>query len=802
MILRFTLSLLLVLVSSIAVNAEPSFDKDLQPFLAQHCLRCHNEKVQEGDFRIDELSHEVGLKDTPLWAEVMERISSGEMPPEDEKIRPTAEQSADIVEWIAARIHEGEAARLAERGRITYNRLTREEYVNTLEDLIGVHYDAKDPGGLLEDPEWKGFERLGSMLTLSATHIDKYMNAAEIVLGEAYPEKEVEYTEATTLASELRPGHAYYEEYEAKGLLDKLRYELVTNGEAFRGSNPYRNGIRFPGPGMYEITYKVSGLVPENGPAPRMQVYEHRLDRILFEQNIMAPEDKPTTVTFRAHFPPGGSPAIHVINLTGLPRHPRSTAHSRIPFVDSTQERAPWQVKITDQQGNPRSPVLLIDSITMRGPIITEEQQRRRDEYLPSGEGKLDEARSGLAAMAKRAFRRPLEPGELDVYVNIVESEMAEGENYKDAMKSAMSAILCSKSFLYLAEGGENADRNTLNDWEIASRLSYLLWSTMPDDELFDLAEQGKLSDKEELRKQLNRMLADPRAKRFSEAFASQWLQLRKVGMFPPDKKIYPEYDSHLEQSMVQETKEFFHEVLHQNLTLREFLDSDWTMVNPRLAKFYGIQGVQEDVFQRVSVDGDAHRGGLLTQASILSLTSDGTRHRPVHRGAWVSESILGKTPPPPPANVDPIEPNPVDEPKATLRMKLAAHIHDPSCAACHKKIDPLGFAFENYDAIGRWRTHESVGGTGEDPLVDPSGEFPDGRKFQNAGEFKQLLLAELDQFNETFVEKLATFGLRRTMTIDDRDEIAEIAAVGSKHDYRVKDILEAFVLSDLFTQR
>jgi hypothetical protein len=225
-------------------------------------------------------------------------------------------------------------------------------------------------------------------------------------------------------------------------------------------------------------------------------------------------------------------------------------------------------------------------------------------------------------------------------------------------------------------------------------------------------------------------------------------------------------------------------------------------MLNPRLAKFYGIENITKDEFQRVALKADSHRGGLLTHASILSLTSDGTRHRPVHRGVWLSETILGKTPPPPPVNVNPVEPNPVDQAKATLRMKLDAHKHDARCASCHRKIDPLGFAFDNFNAIGEWRTHEKVAGTGADPIVDASGELPDGRKFKNAKEFKQLLLADLDAFNETFIEKMAVYGLRRTITIDDHEDLELIARISREKDYRVRDIVEAFVLSDLFQKR
>ena len=272
--------------------------------------------------------------------------------------------------------------------------------------------------------------------------------------------------------------------------------------------------------------------------------------------------------------------------------------------------------------------------------------------------------------------------------------------------------------------------------------------------------------------------------------------------MFAPDKKIYPNYDRHLEKSIIEEPLAFFNRVLRERLSLREFIESDWTMANPRLADFYGLPPLAVDEFQKVSLKADNQRGGLLTQASILSLTSDGTRHRPVHRGVWLSESIFGRSPPPPPANVDPIQPNPLTAPKATIRMKLAAHVHDPRCASCHKNIDPLGMAFDNYNAIGEWRTHEKVEGTGDDPPVNASGVLPDGRSFANVREFKQLLLADLDTFNQAFVEKLAVYGMRRTMTVDDREKLKEIANKGREKNYCVSDILEAFVLSDLFQQR
>jgi hypothetical protein len=582
-------------------------------------------------------------------------------------------------------------------------------------------------------------------------------------------------------------------------VLDKVRYELWP-GDVFRYSQ-----LKDPLPesGFYEITYTVSGLKPEKGRAPRIKVYETKLDRTLHEQDVIAPEDQPMKVTFLAHLPKG-RPTIEVYNdVPGPSNLPRSGRHGNRPFISLQDGRMPWQMKLTDEQGRPRYPFLILHSISWRGPIVTDQERQLRADYLPK-EGDLAEVRESLRKLATRAFRRPVTDEELNGFAGIVETELKAGEKFQSAVKAGMAAILCAKSFIFLAEGDPNSIRHTLNDWEIASRLSYLLWSTMPDAELFALAEAGKLRDKAELGRQVARMLADPRSQRFTDSFTSQWLRLRKVGMFPPDKMIYPDYDKHLEACMTGEPRAFFREVLTRGLTLREFLDSDWTMANARLAQFYGLpaDGLSGDGFQRVALTPGSRRGGLLTQAAILSLTSDGTRHRPVHRGVWVMESIFGKSPPPPPANVDPIEPNPVTAPKATLRMKLEAHIHDANCAACHEKIDPLGLAFENYDAIGRWRETEKTEGTGPDPAVNPSGKFPDGRAYKDVDEFKRLLLAELDAFNHTFIEKLATYALRRGMSYDDRDELKAIASASKAADYRVKDIIVALVTSELFQKR
>ena len=324
----------------------------------------------------------------------------------------------------------------------------------------------------------------------------------------------------------------------------------------------------------------------------------------------------------------------------------------------------------------------------------------------------------------------------------------------------------------------------------------------MPDQALFDAAKNGTLIG-DGVAAQVDRMLADSKVNRFIDDFPRQWLQLHRLGMFPPDGKLYPDYDVWLEASMRQEVIQYFREVFINNLAIDAFIRSDWTMANPRLCEFYGLPAPEASGFEHVSLQPNAHRGGLLTTGAILGLTSDGTRHRPVHRGVWVSEAIFGKSPPPPPANVDPIEPNPPDSPKATIRQKIEAHAQNANCAACHRNIDPLGLAFDQFDAIGQWRTHERVeSGTGNDPSVDPSGTMPDGRKFADAEQFKQLLADNRDQFLRAFVEHLCTYGLRRVLTVDDREDIQAIVNDAQQKNYQLQDIVRAVAMSELMKKR
>jgi hypothetical protein len=519
----------------------------------------------------------------------------------------------------------------------------------------------------------------------------------------------------------------------------------------------------------------------------------------LIEQDIDAPEDKPITVEARVHLVAGKYPVRIINSVPGPNPEGRRSRHSGTPNAfTNTRSRVPWQLKLTDDDFKPIQPTLIIDTVEWDGPIVDSWPTKAHQKIYVS-----KDAREILTQFATRAWRRPVQAKEIERLMQPVNKSLELGDSFEVAVKNGLIGVMCAKSFLYLEEGDAAKAAPTLSDYELASRLSYFLWSSMPDEHLLELAKQGKLHDVKTLRAEVQRMLAEPKAQEFADSFPRQWLQLRKVGMFPPDKELYPDYDENLEQSMVAETLGFFKEVLKRNGSLREFLDSDWSMINERLAMHYGIEGVLGDQLQRVVLKPEDHRGGLLTQASVLSLTSDGTRHRPVHRGVWMLESIIGRPPPPPPANVPALTTPDAKAKKTTVREKLELHRSDPNCTACHNKIDPLGIAFDNYDAIGRWRTVETIkDGTGDNPALDPSGVLPDGHAFADSVALKKILLDDLDKFAAAVTDKLATYALRRGMTFSDREELKRIAESSKADGYKLASLIESLVTSPLFLKR
>ena len=788
-------------------------DDGFEGFLKKHCVRCHGPKRVERDLRIDQLSRDFKAgSDGHLWAEILERINAGEMPPKDEP-QPSADEIEAVVTELNSRIREGRAVRMAARPPIAHYRLSRVEYQNTVYDLLGVRYDPAKPGELNADPRWHGFERIGSQLSLSPSHVERYYRAAQTVLDRAFPAKPAVARKVRKTAAEIRYGGgekqlAYLKRF---GIKRRLRC-LMFPGRLQQALRPHwfgKTGVEHSG--LYHVRLRASGLRPKGGQTPHLRIGKRLAEASnegLVELDIDAPEDKPQLIEFDVYLDMPANLDFNVIVSDIISRakggHHRNVLSSPTYVFTHTSETRllnPTGPKLFDEDGNAIFSLVLLDWIEWEGPLETAAERATRKGLLPPDDATLDVVTKHLVQFAERAWRRPVDAGELQAYLTAFQAERDAGEDVQAAYRIAMLGVMTSRNFVYLVEG-EAQPREQLTDWELASRLSYFLWSSMPDKALFAAAQSGKLTGKG-LSAEVDRMLRDAKFERFVQDFPRQWLQLHRLGMFPPDGKLYPDYDVWLEASMRQEVVHYFREVLNKKLPIDAFLDSDWTVANRRLSEFYKLPEPESSAFRRVSLKPGDHRGGLLTMGAILGLTSDGTRHRPVHRGVWVSEAIFGRTPPPPPANVDPIEPNPPDSPKATIRQKLKAHAANANCAACHRTIDPLGLAFDQFDAIGQWRTHERVEkGKGNDPPVNASGTLPDGRTFADAHEFKQRLLEDRDRFATAFVQHLCTYALRRVLTVDDREDVQAIVAKAKENNYQLRDIIKAVATSDLIRKR
>ena len=806
----FRLGILFICIPFTIFANDSSFEK----FLTTHCVSCHGPKKEKGDLRIDTLSRDfkAGM-DSHLWAEVNERINAGEMPPEEQP-RPNEKEISEFIAQLDQKLTEGKAARMAARPPVAHYRLSRKEYQNTVYDLLGVRYDPTKPGELNEDTLWHGYERIGSQLSLSPSHVDRYYQAAEIVLDRAFPQTEGQARKIKKTAADLRyaGGEKQKEALKRFGIKRPLRYlhfpgrvQQALSSNWFGKTGPEHSGL-------YKLRLQASGIRPPGGQPAHlsigMKTSEENVEGIL-EFDITAPEDSPQVYEAEVFLEMPTQLHFAVVATDVIDRRQGAAFRNALSARDSyifthsseTFLLNPNAPQMFDDKGNGIFSTVILDWIEWEGPIVTPQEKALRKGIFPENNATVEQVSDRLQYFAERAWRRKVDPQELSGYLKSFQMDVEAGDKIEDAFRTAILRVLTSRNFIYLVEG-EPKPREMLNEHELASRLSYFLWSSIPDNTLFSRANEGKLNGLE-LDKQVDRMLSDGRIERFVDDFSRQWLQLHRVGMFPPDKKLYPKYDDWLETSMAHEPVEFFRELLRNNLPIESLLDSEWTMANARLCDFYGLPEPTKQGFQRVSLKPEHNRGGLLTMGGVLGLTSDGTRHRPVHRGVWLSETIFNKTPPPPPANVDPIEPVPPQGEKITIRQRMEAHTRDPNCAACHKSIDPLGLAFDQYDAIGQWRTHEHIPtGVGKNPPVDASGTLTDGRTFNGSVEFKELLLDDRDRFARAFIEHLCTYALRRVLTVDDKEDVSNILSEAKKKNYQIKDIVRAVAVSDLLRKR
>jgi mono/diheme cytochrome c family protein len=764
---RFTIATCLGFLAAYALASaqdrargqEDAFQTHVRPLLVKHCNGCHGgAKPKAG---LDLMRFTKGsefLKEIDLLELVGAQVREGQMPPPN-KPKPTGTEVDALTAWVDATMREYERNTPVDPGRVTLRRLNRVEYNNTIRDLFGI--DAKLADDFPADDVGYGFDNIGDVLSLSPLLLEKYLNAAEIITQRAI-------AVAPRSRQERFPAKVLGSTFENNLVRDKFR-SLHSNGSVFVNA-------KVAAPGEYQIS--VRAFADQAGPEVAKMAL-HVGDREVRKFDVRAREEAPRVFSHRMRLRPG----THKIEAA---------------FINDY-----YNPMAKDPRQRDRN--LYIESITLEGPMSTDllpqpDGQRRIVFIRPDEKTSVVKAaRQVLERFATLAYRRPVTTGELDRLVRIVENTTKAGEPFERGIQIAVQAILISPHFLYRVEldapGAGRGPVRQLNDYEIASRLSYFLWSTMPDEELFDLAKKGELQKPSVRSAQVRRMLADPKHEEFVRNFAGQWLQLRNLANVNPDQKLFPQFNDRLRADMRRESELFFGEMLRENRSLLDLIDADFTFVNERLARLYGLPGVRGEEFRRVSLAGTA-RGGILTQASVLTVTSNPTRTSPVKRGKWIMENLLNSPPPPPPPDVPELSDSSEVEAKGTLRQRMEQHRSNPSCASCHAKMDALGFAFENFDAIGGWRNKD--GGT----AIDPSGVLPNGRAFKDPIELKRILRERDEEFRRCLIEKVLTYAIGRGLERSDRPLIARLSKSVKDQDNRLVALIIEVVQSDAFLMR
>jgi hypothetical protein len=786
---KVSLPVWVLLAGALAAAASPR-DAEVRAFLNQHCLECHGPEKAKGKFRVDFLPLEFSDRvRRERWLGVLKRIQAGEMPPKG-RPRPPAQDSAALTSWIRARADAAELARRATEGRVVLRRLNRAEYTNTVRDLLGIDLDLREKLAL--DGSMDGFDNVGSALHLSSFALERYLEAADAALNVAIADRPPPAKTKTRYS--LKNQHAvkiYGNEFYRVLDDDTVVMFISTHDTTVWLSQFYpRDG------GYYRFRISASGFQSSGKPV----TFSVNSSTVGLVGYFDVPADKPTVIEFV----------------------------SRIEAHKGSIEIAPYGLgkEVTKTPGRAakyKGAGLAVHWVEVEGPlydswppashrrIFGDRQQvplKNSDRLEVVSKNPQADAESIIRAFARRALRRPVTEVELKPFLALVRARLEEKDSFEQAVRVGLTAVLSSPRFLFLQE-----KPGKLDDFALASRLSYFLWSTMPDEELLTLAAQKKLADPETLRRQADRMLNDPKAAVLATNFCGQWLSLREIDFTEPHYGRYPEWDQMLKVSMVRETELFFTEILKNDLSLTNFIASDFSMLNGRLAKHYGIPGVEGLwEFRKVALPADSHRGGVLTMGSVLKVTADGTNTSPVKRGSWVLERILGTPPPRPPADVPPLEPD-VRGAK-TLRERLAKHRTNAQCASCHATIDPPGFALESFDVIGGWREYYRVSNWGvgvkevpgklylRGPNVDATGETADGQKFENIDEFKQLLLKDKDQLARALCERLVTYATGGAPEPADKPEIEAIVARARGKNYGVRTLVHEIVQSKMFQNK
>lgn len=789
-----TVKSLCMMLACVVFNAYAAkAEVPIKPFLVQHCESCHRGENAKGHFDLARLTDDWHDKQNfQQWLSVLEQLKDGHMPPK-ERPRPATKDLQSAIEWINAQATQTEHARREAEGRVVMRRLNRAEYANTVRDLLGVEVDLADLLPL--DTSTNGFDNNAELSHTSSFLMRNYLDAADRVLDEAianepqpwilkkrFDIREEKSVKATgSVYRHTDDGVAIFATWESAN----IRVTMWNFRSHVRGKYRFRiSGYGFQSEGKPVAFRVTAGTLKE-------VTEEHLIDY------FAVPADQPTVIEFTEQLEPENRIRILAEGLPALP-----------PAVE--------KIGADKYTG----PGLVIQWVDVEGPLLEswpppshkaifgELKQTRvaKDRYEVVSEQPLVDAERILRNFARRAFRRPIGDQDIQPFLARVKAKLDQGISFEAAVRVGLKGILVSPDFLFLREHGSKLD-----DFALASRLSYFLWSSMPDEELFQLAAANKLRDRAVLREQVERLLSDPKVKAFNTNFTGQWLSLRAIDATLPDGTLYPEYDDILKTSMIKETSLFFDEVLKNNLPIANFVSSDFTFLNARLAKHYRIPGIEGMEMRKVTLPADSHRGGLLTMGSILKVTANGTTTSPIIRGAWVLERMLGTPPPKPPADVEAIEPD--IRGATTIREQLVKHRTVESCASCHRLIDPPGFALESFDVIGGWREHYRATGEPKEvngrkvrfwngPAVDPSDTLTDGRSFRNIDEYKQLILEDKDQLARNLAEKLLAYGTGAAPTATDKPQIEVIVGTVRDKNYGFKELIHAVVQSELFQSK
>jgi hypothetical protein len=809
-----------------------SFNTTIKPFITAHCLDCHGPDVQKSSLRLDALSADLrDDKAIATWVRVHDKLAAGEMPPK-KKPRPPLRELQAATQFLYGQLHAVSLEQQQKKGRVIVRRLNGTEYENTLHDLLGIQVPLKEM--LPEDNTAAGFDNISTALDLSATHLLLYQDAAEKAVTSAIPihppilfSEKLTGREMTDKGPNFRQGLDRSCKLEGDALIiyTKLpRYGLCSSAYV-------------PSTGRYRV--QMSACAVGGGgkaiPVGFMTVERSGRESPVLRDVREIPPGKPQVVEFEFDLKDHQAFVANLLTLWDI-----RTFKKPISEYTGLGLRVDWiKVEGPIDAFPPPSYQTLFAGVPMKArsvakaehegakpPTISDkrtEQQWNSDPLVPVSLHPKQDAERLIRDFLPRAFRRPVGEEGQRHFVQQVLGKLDQKYTFFDAMMYGYKLILSSPEFLFLMDSPASEVNSLgdlrsakLDDYSLAERLSYFFWSTAPDQELLAAAGKGELSKPAVLHAQVERMLNSPLAHRFTQNFAGQWLDLRKIDATIPDPQLFGDFDYLLLWAMPRETELFFEEVLRNDRSLLEFVDSDWTIINERLAALYGIPGVEGNSFRKVKLPAGSHRGGVMTQASVLKVTADGTRTSPVLRGKWVLERIVGKPPQPPPPDVPAIEPD--IRGATTIRQQLDKHRNTPACAACHIHIDPPGFALETYDPIGNWRDFYRVTTrtkAGVVPIhaynsrpvyrgldVEKGGQTPEGRTFKDIEDYKKILLDDKDQIARNLTQKLLVYSTGADIQFADREVVEQIVAKIRAKNYGFRTLVHEVVESRIFLNK